>query len=133
MVPTWVSEYVGIPFADHGRDRSGCDCWGLVRLVLGNHYGVEVPSYAETYPDANKPSASEAVDTLRQIDFIPLSYPEPGAIVVLRVKGLPWHVGVMVNDHYFLHIMRGINAVCERIDGLTWANKVMGFYRYAGN
>lgn len=29
----WWNEYVGLPFADKGRTREGCDCWGLVRLV----------------------------------------------------------------------------------------------------
>jgi hypothetical protein len=44
--PGWAGEYVGIPFADPGRDRGGCDCWGLVRLILAEQAGLALPSLA---------------------------------------------------------------------------------------
>ena len=39
----WCSKYVGIPFVSGGRDKSGCDCYGLVRLILHNEYNTELP------------------------------------------------------------------------------------------
>lgn len=131
MIPAWVEKYVGIPFKDHGRDEHGADCYGLYRLALMREFGKLLPSYDDTYADANNSSAAAAIDTLRSLDFISLPYPEVGAAVVLRVKGLPWHIGMMVSDHFFLHVMRGINSVVERIDSMAWANRVVGFYRYA--
>src|SRR5512144_1011435 len=47
--PAWVAEYVGIPFVDLGRDRQGCDCWGLVRLILAGQAGLALPSLATGY------------------------------------------------------------------------------------
>ena len=32
-VPIWAGHYIGLPFRDHGRDRSGLDCWGLIATV----------------------------------------------------------------------------------------------------
>jgi hypothetical protein len=45
-LPAWAGQYVGIPFADLGRDRHGCDCWGLVRLILAEQAGLTLPSLA---------------------------------------------------------------------------------------
>lgn len=45
--PRWVEDYLLVPYLDGGRDRSGADCWGLVRLVLLERAGVQVESYGE--------------------------------------------------------------------------------------
>jgi len=48
MTAPWASTYVGIPYRFAGRDRAGCDCWGLVRLVLAERFARgEID--AETY------------------------------------------------------------------------------------
>jgi cell wall-associated NlpC family hydrolase len=44
MIPNWAAQYVGLPFRDKGRARTGLDCYGLVVLVLREQFGVEVPS-----------------------------------------------------------------------------------------
>lgn len=49
--PARAGTYVGIPYADHRSDRSGCDCWGLVRLVYRERAGVVLPAYAGDYGD----------------------------------------------------------------------------------
>src|SRR5512134_1374594 len=47
--PSWAGAYVGIPYLDHGAARSGCDCWGLVRLIYRERTRIELPSYAGDY------------------------------------------------------------------------------------
>jgi uncharacterized protein YijF (DUF1287 family) len=60
--------------------------------------------------------------------------PEPvaGDIVVLRLNGRPWHVGLMVDKCVMLTIDRGTSSCLERLDSPRWKGRLDGFYRYAG-
>ena len=48
----WVNNYIGIPFVSGGRDKTGCDCYGLVRLILQNEYNIELPLLSGDYTNA---------------------------------------------------------------------------------
>ncbi|MFN7019893.1 MAG: host specificity factor TipJ family phage tail protein [Phycisphaerales bacterium] len=49
-IPTWVVDYLDIPFAQGGRDRhTGVDCWGLVRIVQAERFGVSLPDHHDAY------------------------------------------------------------------------------------
>src|SRR5436190_10661954 len=39
----WADGYMRSPFRHRGRDREGCDCFGLVRLVLAEQAGIILP------------------------------------------------------------------------------------------
>ena len=49
--PEW-RDYIGIPFANHGRDLVGVDCWGLVTIVYRRELQIVLPDYHERYRDA---------------------------------------------------------------------------------
>ncbi|MBE0598442.1 MAG: C40 family peptidase [Desulfuromonadales bacterium] len=128
MLPPWAAEYVGIPFAEHGRDRCGCDCWGLVRLVLAERFGVEVSDF-EAYRDSRDGAAIEARIRAEQERWAAVSEPSPGDVVVLRIAGRPHHLGVVIAPSVMLHVERGIDSCIESYDGPLWRNRIDGFWR----
>jgi cell wall-associated NlpC family hydrolase len=140
--PAWCNRYVGIPFVSRGRDRLGCDCYGLVALVLREQFAIEVPSYANDYPDALEQLEvawliSNEISRQRwQRLNVPLpidgerSSALPGSVILLRIAGQPWHVGIVVADGWFLHVRPATDSCLERYDSLRWHRRIQGFYRY---
>lgn len=131
-IPLWAGRYIGLPFQDHGRDRSGLDCWGLARLVLAEQFGHAVPSFRCDY------AHSRAVDEISGLitretprwENIIQGAEQQGDVIVLRLFGKPLHVGIVLGDAHMLHIEAGINSAIERYDGARWKNRIFGFYRY---
>jgi cell wall-associated NlpC family hydrolase len=134
VIAAWAEEYVGLPFADHGRDREGLDCWGLVRLALREQLGIELPSF-----DVGYEKSTDSGDVARLVDegrpligAARVSDPRPGDIVLLMIRGLPCHVGVYVGGGCMLHARRRTAAVVEDLRSPMWSRRVEGYYRCRG-
>ncbi len=132
-VPIWAGRYIGLPFRDHGRDRTGLDCWGLVRLVMGEQFNVALPSLSQEYEH------TLALDDIsgviqRQIPAwktIPAGREKCGDVIILRLHGQPLHVGLVLGDRQMLHVEARIDSAIERYDSARWRNRIFGFYRHA--
>ena len=141
--PAWAGWYVGIPFVDLGRDRDGCDCWGLVRLVIAEQRGFLLPSLATGYgSEANVPGVVSEVEAARAngdwrkieagqerpFDVVEMSLPA-------RVDGswifAPLHVGVVVAAGWLLHVERATATMLARYDEDQGVRRrVLGFWRH---
>lgn len=125
----WSNKYIGIPYKAGGRDRTGCDCWGLVYLVLKEQFGKTIPIF-----DGLKGPTPEESTLLFDINrplvdaYMP-DIPKEGDIVLLRILGKPSHVGVYLGHGLMLHTMIGHDSAVDRVDGPRWAKKIEGFYR----
>lgn len=131
-VPIWAGRYIGLPFLERGRDRGGLDCWGLVRLVMAEQFGRALPSFADGYKAVAR--AADVADVFGRVlplwDPVPAGGEEAGDVVVLRLRGAPMHVGMVLGDRQMLHVERGIDSAIESYAGPRWAERVYGFYRY---
>ena len=131
-VPFWAGRYIGLPFKEHGRDRSGLDCWGLVRLILSEQFAFALPSFVKEY-DRTTNADKIARLICREIPFwqaVSSGEENLGDVAVLRLRGQPMHVGLVLGDGQMLHIERGINSAIERYASPRWSERVHGFYRY---
>lgn len=133
-IPGWVADYIGIPWAVHGRGPFGCDCWGLVRLVLFERFGVMVPSYRAGYEGAG---AADVADIAALIagalspDWRARPAAAAGDVLLIRLWGRPSHVGIVVAPGWMLHVEEGIDSVCVEFDGPVWRDRIVGVYRHA--
>lgn len=129
-LPDWIMNYIGCPFKTRGRDRNGLDCWGLVRLVLKEQFGIEVPSYAADYYSVlNEQHISHLIRT--HLGFWQPVYPsQPGDCILFRINKQPSHIGIVVADNWMLHILNDDVVSLDRFDSLRWKRRIFGFYRH---
>ena len=142
--PSWTVQYIGIPFLDLGRDRQGCDCWGLVRLVLTEQAGIQLPSLATSYgSESNAAGVGGAIEAERCSGAWRKIEPgEEQAFDVVEMSGAarvpnsgwvfgPLHVGVVVTSGWLLHVERGTAAVLARYrEDQAIQRRVLGFWRF---
>ena len=129
-VPVWADEYVGIPFLRYGRTREGCDCYGLVRLVLQEQFFITIPEYGEENYD-DRAGQEEALCThLHEFTPVPMDNRQPGDLLLLAVGGRPIHVGIVVSEEAMLHSFDGADSVVESYLGRIWGKRIYGCYNF---
>ena len=132
---TWFDKYMNIPFKDHGRDFDGCDCWGLVRFIYQEEKGLELPSYAGQYActtDREKLSdiieaEKHGVDGFTEITDGGLKVFD---VFILKSKGKPCHIGIMVDKNQILHTEHGTGPIVTEINRPHVRPRVMEVWRH---
>lgn len=134
--PGWCADFIGIPYRLRGRDRAGCDCWGLCWIVLEERFGINAPCMdgvvwdRDSKPDERRAAALVIASTAEEyFDPVASGSEQPGDIVVLSLAGHPLHMGIVVAPGWMLHSAHDADAALERYDGLIWRKRVGGFYR----
>jgi cell wall-associated NlpC family hydrolase len=124
--------YVGIPYVKASSTRRGVDCYGLVRLLYRDVYGIELTDWEATLPDgAKRPdliSAFEAAVSEETWELV--ETPQEGDIVVFRLFNSPLHCGMMINPAQFLHSIEPTGSSVERINSPMWKKRIVHYLRY---
>lgn len=127
----WWSDYIGLKFSEKGRDRNGVDCWGLVRLIYDEKFGIALPDYSDLYSNTTDDESIQAlVDDKHNQHWMDVDKPISGDIIFIKMNGMPTHVGIVTSEGYMLHCLKGIGAAQEPYNGMKWRNKVVGFARW---
>ncbi len=129
-IPIWSGRYIGLPFKEHGRDRTGVDCWGLVRLIFSEQFGEALPSFSSEYKNSADYDAIAKV-MIREAedrDEIAFGNEELGDVIIFSLQGQPAHLGIIIGDGHMIHIERhGLSSI-ERYDGPRWKDKIYGIF-----
>jgi len=124
------SQYIGIPFKSRGRDRNGVDCWGLLRLIYREQLGIELPSYGEEYDSALDYRAVLTTIERHMHEWKPVTDARIWDAVLLRIRGLPIHLGTVIGEGRMIHVTRGISTCIEGYTSPLWRDRILGFFRH---
>jgi cell wall-associated NlpC family hydrolase len=123
--------FIGIPYREHGRDTSGCDCWGLVCLVFRELRQVELPSHADGYVSISDAAAVGGLIARGRLDWAEVPAGQERAFdgVLMRRFGQAYHIGLVVAPGRMLHVNPESSSRVDRYRaGLI---KPLGFFRHS--
>lgn len=115
------AKYLSIPYKQLGRDVSGCDCWGLLCLVIKNEYGITIPD------DRVARRIGEDKITYLSQDFDVVTAPEAGVVGLCRIDGL--HAVLFLNKDLFIEMTAQGAFVAKRA---KYNNEFFRFYKLRG-
>lgn len=129
---SWSCAYVGIPYADLGRSETGCDCWGLLRLVYGRELGIALPAYTGAYACAGERREVDALVASEQAcgPWRPVAEIRAFDLLLFRVGAYRSHVGVAIDGTRMLHMDGEDQARVATRLAPRWASRFAGAFRH---
>ena len=127
----WVKNYIGIPFVSNGRTHEGCDCYGLVRLVLMEVYDVLFPELTTDYKNARNLAETYWLfeEKIPVLCAARIRETEEKALAVILERGRPCHLGIDAGNGFILHTSYKTGSICQRLSHPDLCGRIEGFYR----
>lgn len=124
-------KYVGVPYADKGRDMRGWDCYGMYCFVLAEVMGKKPHTYDSEYPSADYDLAVVKAFAHRgEWQAVVPGAEVEGDGVVFNIGGVPLHCGYVLERGVMLHTLKGRQTCIESYDSALWVRRIEGFYKW---
>ncbi|QDP54805.1 MAG: hypothetical protein Unbinned3891contig1000_3 [Prokaryotic dsDNA virus sp.] len=105
----WTTPYLRIPYVEGGRVRDGgVDCWGLLRVVYEERYGIHLPEHPGISADSVQEKHKLIVDSMHG-EWLETEDPENGHAVAMSQSNAFHHVGLVAFLNHKLHILHAWN------------------------
>lgn len=111
-----INDLIGIPYKDHGRDKSGFDCYGLA-IEAARRFGYRLNDVI--YENHDIELSARNAPTL---NVTPIEAPRAGAVIEMETGG-ELHIGICLNGREFIHMTRQGCRVNQ-----IGAIKIRGYY-----
>lgn len=109
----------------------GADCAGLMGLIYEQERGIVLPDYSELYENTTDHAVlSRVINAERESRWVDVEFPQEFDAIILRIRNVPMHVGVVTRKNHMIHCSRGTGTVHERFDHMRWKDKIIGFSRW---
>jgi len=145
MTSHWADKYVGVPYRAEGRDLGGCDCWGLVRLVMRDQAGLDLAAF-ETVRVRNGARVMATVrEEIASGEWLEVPRDEARLFDVVTMRchfrtRAGWqagdiHIGICAGTNglgvkHVLHVEEPWNAVCLPFSHPTISFRLKEIYRH---
>ena len=123
-----ATPYLDLSWRAGGRDETGVDCWGLVRLIYAREIGLTLPLYSEFRDDRSGRARLAARSNSLKAAWQPLAEPFCGAVVEVAIGGRFCHVGIMIDRVRMLHTLEGLGACVDPVAAPLWRKRILGYW-----
>lgn len=125
-----VRSLVGIPYKHGGRTVDGLDCLGLI-YVFYRELGIVIPDHDGRGYSLNwyKEDPKRFYRGLQSVgrEISPTEV-KPLDLVYFRIGGEVTHAGVVIDQHHFLHVLKGKPVHVSPLN-LAWRRRLAGVRR----
>jgi len=127
MICVNLLDYVGIPFKYGGNRKTGCDCYGFIRLFYREALGIKLPYLKYT-------KKTELKRFSEYFDLFPVRLKKPRTFCLLAfvIRNRRLHLGIYLGRGKFIHMTKEGSVIesyekwRKKVSFILWRNDING-------
>lgn len=131
---SWSNHHIGLPYVEFGRDRTGCDCWGLACIIYQEELGITLPDYVGEYTSTDE--HGEIAALISGAATSPLWVPVKGTalafdVAVFRRGRFSTHLGIVIRHGIMIHMAADDQSKVQGYTEGAYKHRFAGHFRHA--